>query len=277
MITTETKLVKKYAYKPHHIKADVMDVDTSKNMVSGILNTYNYIDSDIDMLIMGCCAKSISDRGVNSNAKAKIQHLRDHKLTTDNIIGKFTVLEETTYEGRDVLAFTSKIIDRSTLLLYQEKIINQHSIGFKYEDIEFAYRDSDDNDERKKFDEYKSRAINPDVADDYGYFFIIKEIKLYEGSSVVFGANSETEVTGIKSKDPQTQQTYLLAQLELLTKNFRNGQFSDEHFKLIELQIKQIEQAIMDIQPPSLKDTLKREPSPEKGKDVLNFYEQLKF
>ena len=277
MITTETKLVKKYAYKPHHIKADVMDVDTSKNMVSGILNTYNYIDSDIDMLIMGCCAKSISDRGVNSNAKAKIQHLRDHKLTTDSIIGKFTVLEETTYNGREVLSFTSKIIVRSTLFLYQEKIINQHSIGFRYVDVAYAKRDSDNKNESDLYEKYTSMAINPEKAEDLGYFFVIKEINLYEGSSVVFGANSETEVIGIKSKDPHTQKTYLLTQLEFLTKNFRNGQFSDEHFKLIELQMKQIEQAIIDIEPPSLKSTLIMEPLQEKGENVANFYKQLKF
>ena len=277
MITKADKLTKKYVYKPHELKADVLDVDTSKNLVSGILNTYNYIDTYLDMLLTGVAAKSISERGVDSQAKAKIQHLRDHKLTTDNIIGKFTRLEETVYDGKEVLAFTSKIIDKSTLLLYQEKIINQHSIGFKYIDLALAHKESQNEDERKRFKTYREKAINPEVADELGFFFVIKEISLFEGSSVVFGANDLTETTGIKNKDPQTQQSYLLAQLELLTKNFRNGQFSDEHFKLIELQIKQIEQAIIDIQPPSLKDTLKLEPSSEKGENVADFYKQLKF
>lgn len=270
---------KRYLYRDNNQKADVIDVDTARNTVSGILNTFFYVDSELDMLIPGSTTRSISRSGPNSAAKAKIQHLKDHKMLTDFIAGKFLTLEETTVNDREVLRFDSKIVDRSTLSLYQEEIINQHSIGFRYVDLNLAEKDSENEIARELWDEFFPQAINPEVPEATGFFWVVKEIQLFEGSSVVFGANDQTETLEVRNKDPKTIELTLLTQLELLRKNFRNGQFSKEHFRMIDLQIKQIEQNIIDLKKPSLKDTLKASSVEDTGKvnGVEQFYSLLNF
>lgn len=275
-----TKKRKKYVYRDNNMKADVIDVDTNRNTVSGVLNTFFYVDSELDMLIPGSTLTSINNSGPNSNAKAKIQHLKDHKMATDFIVGKFLTLEETTVNDRPVLRFDSKVVDRSTLSLYQEEIINQHSIGFRYVDINFAEKDSENEIARELWDEFFPKAINPEVPEETGFFWVVKEIQLFEGSSVVFGANDQTETLGVKNKDPKTVELTLLSQMELLQKNIKNGKFSDGHFKMIELQIKQIEQNILDLKKPSLKETLQKASSVEDTKKVdgvEKFYSLLNF
>jgi len=37
-------------------------VDENERIVKGIANTYFWIDEDLDMLVTGCCLKSIKDR-----------------------------------------------------------------------------------------------------------------------------------------------------------------------------------------------------------------------
>ena len=261
-----------------NFKAEVIDVDTEKRTISAIANTYNYIDFELDMLIMGASATSINNSGPNSEAKAKIQHLKDHTMRTDFVAGKLLNLEETTIDGRQVLRFDSKIVDVSTLMLYQEGIINQHSIGFRYIDIQLADRNGD-NEQRRLFDTFLAGAINPEVAEKSGFFYVVKEIELFEVSSVLFGMNNQTETTGIKSKEPDQQKTYLLSQLENLKHNFKNGKFTDDHFRMINLQIKQFEQAIQDLKNPSIKDTLNgpSEKDISQDQDASKLLELIKF
>lgn len=258
MITTQEKQAKAYVIPPNSFKADVIDVDTSKRTVSAIGNTYNFIDFDMDMLLMGSSARSIADRGPNSNAKAKMKHLKDHIQRTDFIAGKFLNVEETTFEGREVLKFESEISDPKILELYQNGTLDQHSIGFRYVDIKLADR-SGDNEQRQLFDRFLSNAINPEVGEQAGFFFVVKEIELFEISTVVFGANSETGVTGIKNKEPKTQELILMTYLDATKRILHNNKskFTPDDYRMAELNIKQFEQAIMDIQNPPVKEALK--------------------
>src|SRR3990167_4154958 len=63
-------------------------VDENERIVKGIANTYFWIDEDLDMLVTGCCLKSIKDRGVDSKAVAKIKHQSDHHLQTTSVVVK---------------------------------------------------------------------------------------------------------------------------------------------------------------------------------------------
>ncbi len=259
MITLQEKRNKIYVEPQNSFKVDVIDVDTSRNIVSGILNTFNFIDFDLDMLIMGSAAKTINNSGPESNAKAKIQHLKDHRMLTDFIVGRFLNLEETVFDGREVIKFESKILDSDILLKYQEKVLNQHSIGFRYVDIQLADRNSSNPQDRALFEEFIPRAINPEVAEKTGFFFVVKEIELFEGSTVVFGSNSQTQTTDIKSKDPKTQELYLLTYLDAMKRHTHNNKskISPDEFRMMNLNIKQFEQAIIDIQKPPIKEMLK--------------------
>jgi len=43
-------------------KSSYKEVSIHERTVNVVANTYNYLDSDFDVLLPGCCAKSIKDR-----------------------------------------------------------------------------------------------------------------------------------------------------------------------------------------------------------------------
>ena len=124
-------------YSVKSADANILDVSTSSRIVTGFFNSYNFFDSDKDVLIMGSAKKSIEERGVNSTAVAKIKHALNHDLTT--LVGKLQVLEETTKNGITGIYFESKIanttLGNDTLINYKEGIYDNHSIGFKYNQL----------------------------------------------------------------------------------------------------------------------------------------------
>jgi hypothetical protein len=105
--------------------------------------------------------------------------------------------------------------------MYNEGLINQHSIGFATVKSEF------DN--------------NTDIR-------TIKELKLYEGSAVLWGANPDTPTLEMmKSIEPEKAKKNLTDRLTKLAKAFRHGNFTDETFSLMEIEIEQIKQQIESI------------------------------
>jgi len=97
------------------------------------------------------------------------------------------------------------------LKLYEAGLVNQHSIGFS--------------------------TIKSDFQSEKKDVRVIKEVKLYEGSAVLWGANPETPTISVKS---QTKED-LNNRLERLLKAFRGGKFTDDTFALMEIQIKNIQ------------------------------------
>jgi hypothetical protein len=47
-------------------------------------------------------------------------------------------------------------------------------------------------------------AVNPEVANDYGYFWAVTTAKYVEGSAVVFGSNSATPTLSVKTSAPES-------------------------------------------------------------------------
>jgi HK97 family phage prohead protease len=157
-------------YKSINQKA--VEVNQQSRTVSGMLAAFGNIDEGRDMLIRGCFAKSIAEHGPGSNSDRKIAFLWQHE--SDDPIGRFTKLEETD-EG---LYFEAEIDevpsgDRA-LKQYASGTLNQHSIGFNYVWDKIEYNNEGD-------------------------FFLVKEVKLYEGSVVSFGMNENTPFLGFKS------------------------------------------------------------------------------
>jgi hypothetical protein len=80
--------------------------------------------------------------------------------------------------------------------------VKQHSIGMLYVNLDVAYYDEDSQKQMDFFNEMKSKAVNPEVADEYGYFWVVYEAKKREGSAVVFGSNSITPTLYVKNYEP---------------------------------------------------------------------------
>lgn len=183
----------------------ISDVDVKSKIVTGYLSSFGNIDSDNDIIEKGAFAKSISERFND------IFYLQQHNW--ERPLGKFKVLKEDT-KG---LYFEGEIIDTSygidQLKLYEAGIVKEHSIGFV--------------------------TIKSDVKS--GSPRLIKEVKLYEGSAVSLGANSETPFLGFKSATMEAKDLY-----KRILKAHKEGSFTDETHGLFEIALKQFEAQIIE-------------------------------
>ena len=260
-------------YSVKSADANILDVSTSSRIVTGFFNSYNFFDSDKDVLIMGAAKKSIEERGVNSTAVAKIKHALNHDLTT--LVGKLQVLEETTKNGITGIYFESKIanttLGNDTLINYKEGIYDNHSIGFKYNQLSLI--ESEKN--PVAWNEVVSKLVNPEEAEKYGYLYLVKEINLFEGSTVAFGANSLTPFLGVKSGSKESMTLALVSKLNQLEYTVKNGMQSDEMLSTFELQIKQFKQILKEIEVAETfdKPTLAKVPSEAKSSEPVQKFD----
>lgn len=179
-------------YKNFNQKA--IDVNEQSRKVCGMLAAFGNIDDGRDMLLKGCFAKSIAEHGPGSDSDRKIVFLWAHDAKDP--IGRFTKLDETE-EG---LYFEAEIDDvpsgERALKQYASGTLNQHSIGFNYvwDKIEYV---------------------------NEGDFFLVKEVKLYEGSVVPFGMNENTPFMGFKSLIATS--AGIMQEIETEIKSFPSG------------------------------------------------------
>lgn len=270
MINKSEKLATPFVVKAEQ-RNKVKQVDTSARTVDAIANTYYYIDSQADVLVPGCALKSIQDRGPNSEAPGKIKHLSNHDL--DKGIGRIDVLEETKHEGMDVLFMSSFMsetaLGEETLVKYNEGIIDQHSIGFRYMALEWIEEGAEG------WDAMLKKLINPEDAEALGYMYLVSEIKLFEVSSLDgFGANRLTPYLGVKSDNVKVQYNNLIAKLDALHGAMKHGSKSKEIIEMQDLQIRQMIYELFHPEP-SLKDT--ERPSGGATFDVSEAINNLNF
>jgi len=266
--TLQQKLATHFGVKTVEGSNSIKQIDPEKRTVEFVANTYFFIDSDQDMLIAGCAAKSINDRGPQSNATAKIKHQSDHVLNTKNVVGRFDLIDERNIDGKDVLYCESHIPatakGNDDLINYQEGLYDNHSIGFRYKQILKAVNNSTNEVERKAWDEFYPLALNPEKADEVGFFWIVKEIELFEISVVSYGANELTPTIGSKSKDTNSKiKSNLIERLDELNGQLKSLSESKNQRGLITMEILQMKQIITDLKliEPSQKDTPSTEPS----------------
>jgi len=204
-------------FQSKDIANGIMDVDTSTRKVKAVWSRMNNVDLDGDVIVPEAFTKTLTERG--PAGKNLIYSLVDHQADMNNVIGK----PEEIYVDGDMLVAVTPIVETQKgtdmLKLYDAGLINQHSIGFS------TIKSNMGMNEQK----------------DIRY---ITELKLYEGSAVLWGANPETPTLSVKS---QTKED-LNARLEKLLKSFRNGKFTDETFALMEIQIKKIQADLLALE-----------------------------
>jgi len=222
----------------------VMDVDTEKRTAKVIWSRLGNKDLDEDIILPTAYTKTISERG--PLGKQLIWALTDHRASLKHAIGKPTEL----YVDGDKLVAVTKILDTpfgdDVAKMYNAGLINQHSVGFSTIQSEY-----DTNTEVRT----------------------LKELMLYEGSAVLWGANPETQtIEMMKGLSFDEQKTGLNKRLELLLKGFKHGTYTDETFSLIEIEIKQIQQLIdLITTPPAPKGAVK----PEVPKSLFDAFQSL--
>ena len=197
------------------LQEQILDVDTEKKTVKAVWAAMGNIDLDGDVIMPGAFTKTIQERG--PQGKNLIWALIDHEADLKHAIGKPSEL----YEENGKLIAVTKIVDtelgEDIITMYNEGLINQHSIGFSIP---------------------KNKS---EIRDGVRY---IKECVLYEGSAVLWGANPETPTLGVFKGMNAPAQLNASQRLEKMLKAFKHGKFTDETFQLIEIEIKQIQAMI---------------------------------
>lgn len=193
----------------------ILDIEPESRTVKACWSRIGNVDLDNDIIVAEAFTKTIKERG--PKGKNMIWSLVDHKADMAHTLGK---PKELYIEGDMLVAVTDLIeteCGEDAIKLYEAGLINQHSIGFS--------------------------TLKSDVNQKTGVR-TITELKLYEGSAVLWGANPETPTLGFKGEFKETKEN-LSIRLENLIKAFRGGTFTDDTFALMEIQIKQIQAELL--------------------------------
>lgn len=91
-----------------------------------------------------------------------------------------------------VFGINTEPFDDETRSRYESGRYNQHSIGMWYEELRFAVNDEEYESQYKNWVEMYDNILNKDIADEYGYFWIVDKQGVFETSVVPFGANKFT-------------------------------------------------------------------------------------
>jgi HK97 family phage prohead protease len=217
----------------------VKDVDAKGRVITGYLSSFDNKDHDGDIIVKGAYTKSINER------KSQIFFLNQHNWQQP--LTKFNVLQE----DEKGLYFESMPLPETSyandvMKLYEAGVLKEHSVGFQT--VKADYNKTEDT-------------------------RYIKEIKLYEGSVVTLGANSNTPFTGFKSTIKEIDE-----EVASILKAMKSGTFTDETFILLEIALKQLQLNAIELGKKSLEEPPKSthiEPIGQiKELEILNEYLQ---
>ena len=166
------KDIKKLGIQHMAFSAKDYAYDGQSRTISGYGAIFNNVDRQGDVLLPGCFAKSIQERGPLSDANGKILFLWQHE--SDQPLGRITVLQEDA-KGLYFEAVIDEIeLGDRCIKQLESGTLNQFSIGFSYVWDSVRYDDARDA-------------------------YLVGEVKLYEISVVSIAANPETEYLGLKA------------------------------------------------------------------------------
>lgn len=160
------------------------ELDPEKHVIEIKFAAFGNIDSDHDILVKGCFAKSIQERGPESSTHRKITFLWQHDV--HDPIGKVLKIDERedgAYAHVQLSNFEAVPNAKRAYHQLMDGDIDQFSFGFEYVWDKVDYDESTDA-------------------------FIVKEVKLFEISVVTLGANEMTEFIG-EIPDSKSMKSYL--------------------------------------------------------------------
>lgn len=196
-------IAKNYSPLIEDITSDVIEV-------KAIINTTNVIDSHLDLHMPKIWNKTVADNPYT-------HHLKEHQNRFENVISKRARSFNETMNFKDLGLTVDKqmtaninqfTLERKRMPYmfdqYKDGQVDQHSVGMMYVSLDLAYYDEESEKQMAYFENMKKEAINPEVADEYGFFWVINEAKKKEGSAVVFGSNSITPTLFVKNYEPSS-------------------------------------------------------------------------
>ncbi len=195
-------------------QSEIKDIDTETGIVTGYASISNVIDSDEEMVVNGAFKKTLKERGVKSK-NPRIKHLWQH--STWEPIAIPTVLEEDDKGLFFKSKFGSDTFSQDKLKQHIDGIITEMSIGYNVIKAE-KVKDG----ERVKF-------------------WKLLELRLWEYSSVTWGANSLTHIVDAKGSQEDRIES-LNNRMDKLVKALSNGTYSDNTMEQFQIELKQIQE-----------------------------------
>jgi len=184
--------------------------------VKAVINTTGIMDSHSDVHIKGLWNKSLKEN-------KRILHVQEHKSQQfDKIIASGSDLKAFVKDmqwqelGFNAKGSTEALIFDSTVKSsrnkymfeqYKDGFVDNHSVGMQYVKLELAVNDEDYEKEKNFFDKYIDSVVNKQDAIDQGYFWVVTEAKVIEGSAVPMGSNPITPTLETKNEPPEGTQT----------------------------------------------------------------------
>jgi uncharacterized protein len=225
------------------ISGVIKDIDAKTGTVTGYFSIFGNVDSDGDMIMPGAFKRSLQ------NNYARQKHLNQHRsgeVLSGTKKGNLTIKEDS--KG---LYFESKIsqttLGKDVILLYEDGALDEHSIGYEV----VRSRDSDTMTRPSRWNPTEKLPVKE-----------LHELKLWEGSTVTWGANEMATTENIKSLTKEQA----FDKMSCVMKALRNGKYEHEEiFEMLELTFKQLEQHILDLSTSSTKPVAIAAPDPQKG------------
>jgi HK97 family phage prohead protease len=212
-------------YEIKTVSDSVLDVDDASRRVKTVLNRVNYKDFDEDVISKSAFDKTLKERG--PQGKNLIWHLTDHNPSLKTAIGKFS---DVYMEGDNLVGVTNvpnTSWGNDVLEFYKTGHINQHSIGFKSIQSE------------------KQKDAN------YGEYNLIKEVMLFEGSAVLWGANDATPTVSVgkslTKEESAAEYEKCMQTIGKIAKSLRQGTLTDETCELLEIQLTQLQEKLITL------------------------------
>jgi HK97 family phage prohead protease len=200
---------------------ELKDIDTKAGILTAYVSMFDNVDSDGDMIVKGAFDKTLSERGPLS-AKPRIKHLWQHNPYDVIAVPTEMVTEE---KGLLVMSkFGTDTASQDKFKQHVDGLITEYSIGYN--------------------------VIKEEKAEGYNK---LMELKLWEYSSVTWGANSLTYTVDAKGMTPDLLEQ-LNDRMDKLTKALRKGTYTDETAESFEIELKQIQtifnELIKGVEPP---------------------------
>jgi hypothetical protein len=196
--------------------------DGGQNGIVGTVTVYasafNIVDLDGDTIPKGAFKRTIKERGPNGSNQ--ILHLLHHD--TDKILSKPTELKEDDFGLLATVPIPDTTLGVDTYKLYKHGVYNEHSIGYKNID--------------------SSQEIVRGVT-----ITTLKELKLWEFSTVPWGANPRTPLVSIKSETKTEKLDEIAARLDKINKAITDNHFCEKTMNLLQIEIQYLSDAIKSI------------------------------
>jgi hypothetical protein len=191
-------------------KSMVKDVDTKNGIITGYFSAFDNVDSDNEIVVPGAFRRTIRERGPQGSNR--VAFLRQHR--PELLLGRPSVLKEDKFGLYFESTISQTSYGKDTMILYQDQVINEHSIGY-------------DVVKQERTQDKPTRLL---------------ELRLWDGSAVTWGANEQTPFLGFKSIADWTK---AFDQIDSINRALTDVVTDDTGMEL-EIWIRQFQQGMID-------------------------------